>query len=109
MPQYNLLRELRPDMDATIEDDLLKAGVPHALLSSLLAYVRHGRPVGGFLMAVLEGRLFEAATKADTPNRAALGDIARAIVWHFPAAAFGSPERVIRWSKAAAAQDPELL
>ena len=107
--RFNLLAALRPDFDAAIEANLAKAGVPAIAADSLVHYLRYGRPVGGFLLAVLEGRLFDAACNADGENRAALGDIARAIVWHFPNAAYGSAAKVENWQTAALKGNPALV
>src|SRR5512145_145035 len=107
--RFNLFAAVRPDMHADIEAKLASEGVPATIADSLVHYLRYGRPVGGFLTAVLEGHLFEAATRADEDNRKALGDIARAIVWFFPNAAYGSPEKVERWREAAVKGNPDLI
>jgi hypothetical protein len=68
--------------------------LPDNLRVALADYVVKHNERGGFLMALLEGRLFDAACRADNTNRLVIGDLARWIVHYLPLSCYGSPERV---------------
>lgn len=88
------------DMDESLEMTLDMLGVPTHLQTGLLNYTRFGRPVGGFLEAVISNDLVEATTRADPVSQAALGAIALWLVHSTPAECYGSPERYRNWVKA---------
>lgn len=91
---------LPPDMDAQIEARV--DGLP--LAESLVHYLRHGVPVGSFLLAVLSNDLYEAVRRGDDENQRALADYVRVLTWAAPHAAWGSPERVRAWMQLGAEQ-----
>lgn len=64
------------------------------ILDSLQCYLDHKIPCGGFLTAVLEGRLYEAFARADVMNSANMRNIVGYIWNEMPASSYGSPERV---------------
>ncbi len=73
-----------------------KALCPVNIQESIHAYIQ-GRPPGGFLRAVLENNLKEAALGADEQNARHLADIVAFVYWTVPAFAWGSPEAVSRY------------
>lgn len=66
-------------------------------LNGFIAYVEHGVPPGGFLLAVLENNLKEAFIRADEENRIDMFEIVRYLYNEVPHAAQGSPEKVRLW------------
>lgn len=73
------------------------AGIPYALLESLVAYRDRGRPVGGFLEAFLANDLRSAVGYADPESLAAFRALATFVHCQMPAGAHGSRERVAEW------------
>lgn len=67
---------------------------------SIMRYVEHGIPTGGFLMACLENNLMEAMGRADLTSRENLFDICGFIYNEIPTGAHGSPAKVSAWLKA---------
>jgi hypothetical protein len=64
---------------------------------SLAAYVEHGQEPSGFLRALLEDSLLQAAGKADDLNAHKLYDWAVILYSAVPATARGSSYAVVRW------------
>lgn len=64
---------------------------------SLEAYVATGRPVGGFLTAVLENDLKEAFGRADDQCTRNMRDIVAYCYNKLPIGCWGSPEAVSEW------------
>jgi hypothetical protein len=74
-----------------------RRGVPEHCISGLVRYVTDGVAPGDFLMAVLEGDLFEALGRADDTNIRALPEYGMFLWNDVPAICKGSPERVRAW------------
>ncbi len=72
-------------------------GIPYHMKDELLNYIIRGRPVGGFLAAVLEGALFRAAQAADDVNITRLAVYAAFLITHAPADCIGSRKKVDAW------------
>lgn len=66
---------------------------------SLDVYVEKGRPVGGFLTAVLENNLKEAFGRADENCTRNMRDIVAYCYNHLPIGCWGSKENVAEWYK----------
>ena len=73
--------------------------IPEHMRESVILYVDHGIPPGGFLRAVLENNLTEAAAQADEINKHHLYDWACVMYNEIPQIARGSREMVDRWLK----------
>jgi len=71
--------------------------IPKITMDTLDLYVTRGIPTGGFLYAVLTNNLFDAVTRADPMNRAALKDICVYVYNDLPQDCWGSPEIVAAW------------
>lgn len=76
---------------------LTRAGVKEPTVSGLCNYVAHGRPVGGFLTAVLCNDLFAACARADSFNKVRIVEIVSAIYNFAPSACWGSSEAMDAW------------
>jgi hypothetical protein len=74
--------------------------LPQLSRESLLDYLRHGRPPGDFLTAVLSNDLTEAVGRADDVNRALLPLYVSLLVNVAPIEAWGSRDRVLAWIEA---------
>ena len=66
-------------------------------VESLVRYVNHRIPTGGFLQAVLENNLMEAMARADLFNRHNLFLICQYIYNYLPHISKGSPKLVADW------------
>ena len=64
---------------------------------SIDAYVESGRPLGGFLTAVMENDLMQAMGRADEGNRIGLHAICGYIYMEIPSECHGSREKVEAW------------
>jgi hypothetical protein len=95
------MSEVVVDMDPLIEkvtQRITKRCEYHGLESySLIAYITHGLPPGGFLTAVLEDKLVEAASRADDFNKHHLYEWASVMYNDVPLPARGSRENVTKW------------
>lgn len=100
-PEYNLLAELRPDVDATAEAGLEIAGIPDHMHEGLLRYLRQGMVPGSFLAAILCNDYFGACAQADRENMRALHAYA-VFLNNMPSACYGSRVKVDAWAKAGA-------
>lgn len=70
---------------------------PENVIESLRAYALIGRPLGGFLEAVIAGDLYQAVARADQVNACSLAVIVAYIHNEMPPECYGSPERYIDW------------
>ena len=83
--------------------------IPAHMHEGIRGYVETGRPVGGFLTAVLTNDLREAAERADEENQRALYEWIRFLYCYAPAGCWGSPELVAEWYEhARLAREAEL-
>ena len=83
--------------------------IPEHMHEAIRAFVEDGRPVGGFLIALLSNDLRGAAERADGLNRAALFGWMSFLCNYAPAECWGSPERVNGWyERARLAREAEL-
>lgn len=73
--------------------------VPEHLRAGLMAHVMTGRPVGGFLTAVLSNDLLEAVNRADDQSFPALPKIMKFLYNYTPGPCWGSREKVDAWRK----------
>ncbi len=64
---------------------------------TILRYVEHRVPTGGFVQAVLSNDLREAIGRADAENLEDLVEIVRFCYWEIPGPCWGSPEAVREW------------
>ena len=71
--------------------------IPQHMLESLNMYVEEGVPVGHFLTAVLSNDLFEAMSRGDEQNCAAIKDYVRYIYNYCPGNCWGSKGHVEAW------------
>ncbi len=71
--------------------------VPEHMHGGFKRYVFDRCQPGGFLTAVLENNLKEAAARADDKNKAALANIAAFCIEALPMACWGSPQKVAKW------------
>lgn len=94
--KYNLLGEIRPDVDATLEAGMQVAGIPAHMHEGLTMYLRYGIRPGRFLTAMLAGEFMEACAQADVENQQALFGYAR-FFNNLPPICYGSRERVEKW------------
>lgn len=96
--KYNLLAELRPDVDANLEAGLTIAGIPDYMHEGLLMYLRFGIRPGRFLTALLGNDFMEACAQADETNQRALFRYA-VFFNNLPGACYGTPAKVEQWLK----------
>lgn len=73
---------------------------PDYMVDGVQRYLAHGDPVGGYLMALFEGRCFDAVCNADAANFASFAHQAKWIAQCAPTGAFGSPDKVTAWMEA---------
>lgn len=71
--------------------------LPEHMREAMERYLEHRLHPGGFLMAVLQGDLFEAAWAADDISSKKLFDYVKWLSNYAPLAAFGSSRRVHDW------------
>ncbi len=71
--------------------------VPLHLWDGVIEYVVARRPVGGFLTAVLENDLREAAARADEASLAGLGHLLVFLNNYVTGRCWGSPATVAAW------------
>lgn len=70
---------------------------PPAIAEAIGAYVLAGKPVGGFVRAILENDLYGAVLRADEHNVWMIQHIAAYVVNNVPTAACGSAHNVDAW------------
>ena len=80
-----------------LNESLIEKGVPQHNHDALVEYVMAGRPVGGFLQAVLSNDLRESFGRADTINRHNLREIVEWLFNNAPANCWGSVENYKSW------------
>ena len=73
--------------------------IPEHMRSGAKLYIEQGIMPGGFLTAVLENNLSEAALHADTTNTLALANYGAWLAFDIPGDSWGSPEIVKRWAE----------
>ena len=73
--------------------------IPAYMLGNLQAYIQTGRPVGGFLTAVLRNDLREAVGRADDHNIANLPAYIAYLHNKAPMGCWGSTENVKHWKE----------
>lgn len=71
--------------------------IPDHMLRDLQAYVRHHRPVGHFLQAVITNDLKEACGRADSTNVKIIPVYVAFLYNHAPANCWGSKELYQQW------------
>ena len=90
----------RVKMARTLSDEArerMRELVPGHIRGGIIRYVEEGHPVGGFLTALFENKLFEAVGRADVMNSKALVHIVLWIYNYAPSNSWGSPEKVEAW------------
>lgn len=81
--------------------------LPDHMRQGVRDYIEYGLPPGGFLGAVLSNQLAEAFARADSINRAAMGDWAAWLWDEAPNECWGSPATVNAWCEARQAASEE--
>ncbi len=71
--------------------------IPRHMAESLAAHVSVGRPVGGFLSALLSNDLMDAIGRADDNNVRLLKEYAMVLYNDTPSGCYGSRERFTEW------------
>lgn len=84
------------DAAKTFKTDML----PSHMQDTVIGYLMDGKPVGGFLRAVLEDSLVESFAHADSINSAFISAWAEWLYNHVPLSAWGSGEKVDKWIEA---------
>ena len=74
--------------------------IPDHMVEPIEAYVQYGRPVGGFLTALLSNDLTGSVARADDTNRQALPAYAMLMHCRLPSQCHGSREKVDAWLQA---------
>lgn len=82
---------------AHLRQRLTQCDVPTNLHEGLVNYISSRRPVGSFLMAVLENNLKEAVLRADPLTARGLRQLVLFLHNYAPAPCWGSPEAVEAW------------
>ena len=75
---------------------LAKLGLPEHMQEGVIGYLVHRIEPGGFLRAVLENDLMEAASRADHINKHCLFEWAQ-LLYDLPRNTWGSKEVVSEW------------
>lgn len=86
---------MAPDMIFDLRRNLHR--IPEHCRDGLYLYLTEGRPVGGFLTALLKNDLRDAVNRADEKNVHALGAYVVLLTSYAPASAWGSPAAVDAW------------
>ena len=73
------------------------SAIPAHCQDSMKAYVETGRPVGGFLTAVLSNDFMEAFAAADEVNSRCIRQYALFLYNEAPPACYGSRKTVMAW------------
>ena len=71
--------------------------LPESAQESMQAYIETGRPVGGFLTAVLSNNLTESFARADIYNQSAMRSYALFLYNEAPVSCWGDLEAVHDW------------
>lgn len=78
-------------------DAMEKCAIPKYLRANVAGYICNGDELGGFLAAVFENNLVEAAARADEFNTMCLRNYAQFLFSYAPRGCWGSPEIVSKW------------
>ena len=73
--------------------------IPYSTRETLDAWIRTGRPMGGFCEAVVSNDLREAFGRADENNRAAMYEIVAYLYNTAPIGSWGRPDCLKSWPK----------
>lgn len=76
-----------------------RTDMSEACATALALYLAKGVTPGSFLTAVLENNFARAVRCADDHNVLILDQYAAFLDWEIPASAWGSPEKVKKWSQ----------
>ncbi len=71
--------------------------IPFHLREGLHEYIRMGRSTGDFLKAVLSNDFIKACLRADHMSERGLKATAQFLMWHAPAASYGSEKNYENW------------
>lgn len=71
--------------------------IPSHMRDAITLYIEQGVPAGGFLTAVLENDLRNAAGRGDDENQRALVRWVQYLYSYAPSGCWGSPEKVVAW------------
>lgn len=83
-------------MDLT-ENTSCPEGIQEVVFSALKRYVFHHVKPGGYLTAVLENNLHEAASLGDSTSWDGVRVLVSYIYWQLPGTCWGSREKVNEW------------
>ena len=86
----------------------VKQRIPAYMIEGLTDHVVFGRPVGGFLTAVLCNKLSESFAAADAANEINIVNYVRFLYADAPAPCWGDPERVAAWARREGLRDSFL-
>jgi len=81
----------------SLVNSLNEAPIPEHLKEGLLEYVVRGRPVGGFLEAVLSNDLEMSIARADMWSAESIPQIVKWLYNKAPMGCHGSSERFLSW------------
>lgn len=73
--------------------------IPPHMMKAINEYVKHGKPLGGFLRAVFANDLRRAICKADEDNAPILKTYVAYVHWEIPDCCHGSYEAIDQWMK----------
>jgi len=82
--------------EADVLELCVESGIPEHMHSAVISYVVDHLQPGGFLTAVLENNLMEAASRADSTNIQHLENYAR-LLYNLPRNCWGDPSVVDKW------------
>ena len=83
--------------------------IPEHCQKGMKRYIEHGIIPGDFLQAVICNNLVESFARADGTNILCLFDYACFLYNEIPTSAWGSEEKMMKWSEAKRTEDlPEL-
>ena len=77
--------------------DLDLTRIPKHMRGGLIRYLEEGIKPGSFLTAVLENKLVEAYSRADSINTECMREWVELLYNELPLEAWGSPEKVTKW------------
>jgi len=95
------LAYLAPDSSLSRIEDFTFRGehIPPLMVAALRRYLEFHLPPGGFLQSVLTNDLKGAVGSADPQNIDLLPLYVNFLTWHIPSHAWGSREKVLRWTQ----------
>lgn len=68
--------------------------LPSSMVGALIAYAKHGAPLGGFLTALVENNFINVVSSADSTNSRLLKEYALFLYNELPSPCWGSKEKV---------------